>query len=112
VTLSRAWNPGDTAQDGAVIAFAAVVDAHGLPERAAWLADPAPWPARFSRAGTEPQDGDVLLDEESWALRFRREADAPVWRLRNLEPGLRPGEVLTLEDPQGGESAWRVVGLS
>ncbi len=111
VTLARAWHPGDTEEDGAVIAFSAVVDAQGLPDGEAWLADPAPWPARFTRAGAEPEEGDVLFDEESWALRFARDAEAPVWRLRNIAPGFRPGEMLTLQDPRGTESAWRVVGL-
>lgn len=111
VTLSRAWNPGDGQDDEAVITFAAMVDTRGLPERDAWLADPAPWPARFARAGVPPQDGALMLDEESWLLRFATGPDAPSWRLRHIEPGLRPGEMLTLEDPQGRESAWRVVGL-
>lgn len=111
MTLARAWQPGEAPEDEAVIAFSAVVDAQGLPDGEAWLADPAPWPARLTRPGAEPEEGDVLLDDESWALRFARDADAPVWRLRNIAPGLRPGEMLTLQGPRGEESAWRVVGF-
>ena len=116
VTLARAWDPGDRAEEPGRIDFAVALDAQGAPDVQAWLDDPAPWPAVRVREGSPPQVGDVAHDEDGWQLRFSpREGpdpDAPAHRLVHAEGGLRPGVVLTLVAPDGGETSWRVVGVS
>lgn len=113
VTLARAFDAGERADDAGQIEFAIALDPQGHPDVQAWLDDPAPWPARRIRPGTPEQAGDVAHDEEGWQLRFFTDAgqdrDVPVHRLHHIEGGLRPGEVLTLRAPDGEEAAWRVV---
>ncbi len=120
VTLVMAWSPrsavpgGQPESDAPRIVFAIALDAQGQPDADAWQADPSPWPARLERAGAAPVQGDVAHDEGGWSLRFfasdAAAAEAPLHRLLNIAP-LRPGEVLTLRAPNGGEEAWRVVGV-
>ncbi len=87
-----------------------------MPDPQAWLDDPAPWPATRFRPGAPPEPGDVAHDEDGWQLRFYAGApnapDVPVHRFETLGAGLRPGELLRIWDPEGGASAWRVVGVS
>ena len=115
VTLARAWDAAEQAAQAGLIEFVVALDPQGLPDAAAWLGDPEPWPASLARPGEAPLQGDVALDEGGWQLRFvmagAMDPDAPAHRLRNLGGGLRPGEVLTLRAPDGEEAAWRVVGV-
>ena len=115
VTLARAWEPGERPAEAGLIEFAVALDAQGHPDAQAWLDDPVPWPARRVVPGVPDQGGEVAHDEDGWQLRFYpREgvaADAPPHRLRHIAGGLRPGEVLTLRDPEGREASWRVVGV-
>jgi hypothetical protein len=115
VTVVMAWSPGAPGGDSDHrIVFSVALDAQGQPDGAAWLADPAPWPARRDGPGQSALAGDVVHDEDGWSLRFYRDPaaapDAPVHRL--LHRGApRPGEMLTIRDPEGVETAWRVVGI-
>jgi hypothetical protein len=113
VTLARAWDAAEHAEQAGRIEFAAVLDPQGHPDPQAWLADPTPWPARRLRPGSPPQMGDVAHDEDGWQLRFfgpgGEDPDAPAHRICHIGAGLRPGEVLTLCAPSGEETAWRVV---
>ncbi|MBX9593660.1 MAG: hypothetical protein K2X46_04800 [Roseomonas sp.] len=115
VTLVMTWSPGTGVGDEpARIVFAIALDGQGQPDAGAWLADPAPWPARYEAAGKPPMAGDVTHDEDGWSLRFFTDAaaapDAPMHRILHL--GMpRPGEVLTIREPNGAEAAWRVVGI-
>jgi hypothetical protein len=115
VTLTRAWEPGAEGAAGERIEFAVALDANGMPDEAAWLSDPTPWPATRHLPGQPPLRGDVAHDEDGWQLRFfpgqAGDPDMPVHRLCHLGGGLRPGEVLTLRAPNGREGAWRVVGV-
>ena len=113
VTLARAFDAGERAEEAGRIEFAMALDPQGHPDVQAWLDDPAPWPARRIRPGAAEQAGDVAHDEDGWQLRFftdaGRERDVPVHRICHIEGGLRPGEVLTLHAPDGEQAAWRVV---
>lgn len=113
VALARAFDAGERIEQAGRIEFAIALDPHGHPDAQAWLDDPAPWPARRIGPGAADQPGDVARDEDGWQLRFfgdaGRERDVPAHRLRHIEGGLRPGEVLTLRAPDGEETAWRVV---
>jgi hypothetical protein len=115
VTLARAWDAAEQAAQAGLITFVVALDAQGMPDAAAWLDDPEPWPASLVRDGEAPLQGDVALDEDGWQLRFfvagGTDPDAPAHRLLHLGGGLRPGEVLTLRAPEGEEAAWRVVGV-
>jgi hypothetical protein len=115
VTLARAWDAAEQAAQAGLITFVVALDAQGMPDAAAWLDDPEPWPASLVRDGEAPLQGDVALDEDGWQLRFfasgSTDPDAPAHRLLHLGGGLRPGEVLTLRAPEGEEAAWRVVGV-
>ncbi len=115
MTLARAWEPGAEGAAGERIEFAVALDAGGMPDVQAWLHDPNTWPATRHRPGRAPVTGDVAHDEDGWQLRFfagpEGDPDVPAHRLCHLGGGLRPGEVLTLRDPNGREAAWRVVGV-
>ncbi len=120
VTLVRAWEPGAAADEAERIEFAVALDPQGQPDARAWHDDPSAWTATRHLPGRPPERGEVAHDEEGWQLRFHpargsagpgRDAEAPGLRLPALGHGLRPGEVLTLSDPQGAAAAWRVVGV-
>ncbi len=92
------------------------LDAQGQPDAAAWHADPAPWRARRIWPGEPETEGDVLYDPDTgWALRFFRGGadapDAPLHHLRHIPGPMRPGEVLTIEEPDGRGYAFRIVGV-
>ena len=79
-----------------------------------WYADPAPWPVQRCWPGEEPRPGTVQHDEETgWSLHFdpRPElAGDPSLHCRLLTtPFLRPGEYITLQEPDGGEYGYRIV---
>ncbi|NGM23208.1 hypothetical protein G3576_24560 [Roseomonas stagni] len=115
VTLVMAWSPAMApGEEPARIVFSVALDGQGQPDAAAWLADPAAWPARYEAPGKPPMAGDVTHDEDGWSLRFFADAtaapDVPMHRILHLgQP--RPGEVLTIREPSGADAAWRVVGI-
>ncbi|MBI0534440.1 hypothetical protein D9599_02510 [Roseomonas sp. KE2513] len=92
------------------------LDPQGYPDPKAWYADPAPWPARRFWPDQGLMDGDVIYDEDSgWALRFFRRDDSPIDApiqavIRGSGP-CRPGENLTITEPDGRDFAWRIVGV-
>jgi hypothetical protein len=116
VSLARAWDPGEAAAEPGRIAFDVALDPQGHPDVQAWLDDPAPWPAERQYPDGVLEPGDVAHDEDGWQLRFfapgTKDPDSPTHRICHLSGGLRPGEVLTLRAPDGGEASWRVVGVS
>ncbi|MBL6457175.1 hypothetical protein JMJ55_17705 [Belnapia sp. T6] len=82
----------------------------------AWLTDPNPWPATRVTRGAPPRQGDVQWDEHTgWSLRFfpadGDAADAPLHALIRHAGQLRPGEYVTIQEPNGVDFAYRVVGL-
>jgi hypothetical protein len=84
----------------------------------AWHADPKPWPARRVAPGGPAREGDVLFDPdtESWAIRLfpapGAATDAPLHaQLRNAGQ-LRPGEYVTIREPDGTEFSYRVVSVA
>jgi hypothetical protein len=115
VTMVRAWDPGEPAARSDRIEFAVVLDAQRHPDLQAWLDDPKPWPATRHLDGASPLHGDVAHDEDGWQLRFfvagPDAPDVPVHRFCHLDTGFRPGEVVTLREPDGRDLAWRVVGV-
>lgn len=116
VTLVRAWSPADPEGHAAHrITFGMALDAHGGPDAEAWLADPSPWPARRAAVSGPNLAGDVAHDEEGWSLRFWAEdaaaVDAPLHRILGGVGWLRPGEVVTIREPNGADAAWRVVAV-
>jgi hypothetical protein len=96
--------------------LAAKLTPGGQLDAVAWAADPAPWAAQRLWPGAPPRAGDLLHDEETgWSLRFfpgpGEAMDAPL-HAAIQEPGqLRPGEYVTIREPDGPEYAWRVVSV-
>lgn len=99
------------------IAFRGVLDGTRRLDIEAWTEQGAPWPARWLPLGEPPQAGDLHHDpDEGWILRFWPEganaADSPRWRLGAGSEQLRPGEYVTVFAPDGGEWAYRIVGVT
>lgn len=83
---------------------------------AAWLADPAPWPAVRAWPGGAPRPGDVQWDEDTgWSLRFfpteGEGPDAPLQAIIRHTGQLRPGEYVTIRELNGRDYGYRVVGV-
>ncbi|WP_376099813.1 hypothetical protein ACE7GA_12430 [Roseomonas sp. CCTCC AB2023176] len=92
------------------------LDPQGFPDIQAWLADPDSWVARRRWPGEGLMDGDVIHDDDmGWALRFFRRddnpVDAPIHSVLRRTAPCRPGEVVTIAEPDGREHAWRIVGV-
>jgi hypothetical protein len=91
------------------------LDGAGRLDPEAWFADPKPWPARRHWRNEWPRDGDVQLDEETgiWALRFfpkpGEASEAPPYEIVRTNVPMRPGEYLTIREPDGREYAFRIV---
>lgn len=82
----------------------------------AWRNSAAPWPATRIWPGEPPSTGDVQWDEDTgWSLRFfpgdGERVDAPLHSLITNAGQLRPGEYVTIQEPDGGEYGYRVVGV-
>lgn len=92
------------------------LDGNGQPDTPAWAEAPAPWPARRFWPGDGLMQGEALWDEDTgWHLRFYSRDDNPVDApiqsvLRNNGP-YRPGEFMTITEPDGAEYSWRIVGV-
>lgn len=84
----------------------------------AWQAGPGPWPARRLWPGGPPQDGDVQFDADtaSWSIRLfpvpGAATDAPLHALIRHAGQLRPGEYVTIGEPDGTEFSYRVVSVA
>lgn len=93
------------------------LDAAGRPDGAAWDADPEPWRARRVLPGAAPVEGDVQFDPDNgWSIRFYGTAadspDAPETRFDSGTEPVRPGEYVTVTEPDGAEYAYRVVAVA
>lgn len=97
--------------------IALALDGTGRPDVAAWLADPAPWRARRLLPGSAAVAGDVQHDpDHGWSVRFFGTAsegpDAPEARLDFGPDPVRPGEHVTVTEPDGTTFTYRVVGVA
>lgn len=93
------------------------LDAGGRPDAAAWAADPVPWRARRIVPGADAEPGDVQHDpDHGWSIRFfGRAADGPDAPETHFQCGpdpLRPGDYVTVTEPDGIEFVYRVVGVA
>jgi hypothetical protein len=93
------------------------LDAAGQPDAAAWWADPAPWHARRMAPGLPAAEGDVQYDaDHGWSIRFFAAAaegpDMPETRFDCGAEPLRPGQHVTVTEPDGTAYAYRVVGVA
>lgn len=92
------------------------LDAEARLDVAAWVADPAPWPAERARPGAPPQGGDVQYEPEAgWALRFFTGSDdspdVPSVMMVPQDGRIRPGSYIRLFDPCDVPRDYRVVGV-
>ena len=93
------------------------LDAGGRPDATAWAADPAPWRARRILPGAEAEQGDVQHDaDHGWSIRFfGRAAEGPDAPEAGFDCGpdpVRPGEYVTVTEPDGSQFTYRVVGIA
>jgi hypothetical protein len=117
VTLALAAGPGFP--DGSTehrYAIDLALDAGGHPDPAAWTADPEPWRAERVTPGAEPVQGDVQHEpDHGWSIRFFGAAaegpDAPEARFDCGPDPVRPGEYVTVTEPDGSEWTYRVVAV-
>jgi hypothetical protein len=116
VTLVLASGPGFPQGDPECrYEIEVTLDSTGRLNPEAWFADPNPWPARRHWRNEWPRDGDVQLDEETgiWALRFfpkpGEAGEAPPYEIVRTRVPMRPGEYLTVREPDGREYAYRIV---
>jgi len=91
-----------------------LLDPAGHLDPAAWLADPNPWPARRHWPGEPTREGDVQHDPETgWSLRFfpapGEAGDAPLHEVIRGAALMRPGEYLSIREPDGVEYSYRIV---
>jgi hypothetical protein len=117
VTLVMAWGPGYPAgKEAPRTEMEFTLDKQGYPDPEAWRNASAPWRARRSWPGEEDWEGDVQYDPDTgWSLRFFPVAaaapDAPLHDLVQMSGPLRPGEIVTIREPDGASYAWRVVSV-
>ena len=76
----------------------------------AYFADPRPWRVRRFRPDRPDWTGDLVREEDSWALRGGPAEDGPLWFVDVR--GMHPGEYLTLRRPDGEELLYRVVSVA
>jgi len=98
---------GDTAQGLEVVA-ALTLD--GQLDTDAYFADPRPWQARRFRPERPDWHGELVREDEGWALRGEPAEDGPLWFLQART--LHPGNYMTLSRPDGAEFGFRIVGLT
>ncbi|NBQ74006.1 MAG: hypothetical protein EBU14_01305 [Acetobacteraceae bacterium] len=118
VTLSLAAGPGFPL--GCVdhrYEIELALDAAGHPDALAWAEDPAPWRARRYRPDAPPEQGDVQYDgDNGWFIRFSgsqaERLDAPEARFDPGTSPIRPGEHVTITEPEGGLFDYRIVAVS
>lgn len=117
VTLVMASGPGyPEGSEAHRYEMTITLDSHGCPDAHAWRTDPEPWPARRRWPGEPDLRGDVQHDADvGWWLRFFRDTaqapDAPPHDIQLHAGPLRPGEMLTIREPDGRLYDWRVVGV-
>jgi hypothetical protein len=76
----------------------------------AYYADPRPWRARRFRPDRPDWQGELVREEETWALRGAPEEDGPLWFLDART--LHPGNYITLHRPDGASLIYRVVSVA
>jgi len=86
-----------------------VLDQGGRIGLETYYADPRPWRVRRFRPDRPDWTGDLVREEEGWALRGGPAEDGPLWFLDVR--GLHPGEYLTLRRPDGEELVYLVVNV-
>jgi hypothetical protein len=125
VTLALAHGPGFP--DGSPehrYELRVILDSRGCLDPKAWLADPEPWPTRRTAPGGAVQRGDVQHDpDHGWYVTFvpsgdgggggggGGDPDAPVHHVLHATGPMRPGEYLTITEPDGRDYEYRIVGV-
>jgi hypothetical protein len=67
------------------------------------------WEVAWTGPDGEARAGELVQIDTGWALRHDQGDDDPVWP---LQAGvLRPGESVTLREPDGGQTEFRVVSV-
>jgi len=110
VTALLAAGPGapeGDVQQGLELILA--LDPDGAIGAQTFFSDPRPWRARRFRPEREDWLGELVREDEAWALRGEPESDGPLWFLD--AQSMRPGSYLTLRRPDGEEFSFRIVSV-
>jgi hypothetical protein len=75
----------------------------------AWELDPEPWPARRFWPDRDDWHGELIRAADAWALRAKQDDNEPLWLLEGKL--FRPGEYVTIRQPDGEEWVFRTVGV-
>lgn len=119
VTLALAAGPGfpqGSPDRRYEISVALTPGGHLDPE--AWAAASDPWPARRIWPGAPSREGDVQYDADTngWSIRLfpgqGETADVSQQAQIRHAGQIRPGEYVTIQEPDGTEFSYRVVGLA
>ncbi len=92
------------------------LEAGGVLDPARWQSDPEPWRATRLWPGEAPRRGDVQWDDDTgWWVRFfpgeDSAPDAPVHGVLRPAGSLRPGDYVTIVEPDGQEYGYRIVSV-
>ena len=79
----------------------------GQIDAASYDAAETPWLARREQNGTPPREMELIRIDEGWALQSTDSLDDPVWGLEGYI--FRPGELVRIGRPDGGELLYRIV---
>ena len=97
---------GDTTE---ILEFLADLTVDGWISAERWAAVADGCRARRVRGGREEWTGLLVREEGRWALRPRDGGEDVPWFI--LVQRLRPGEYLTLQNPNGDELGFRIVNV-
>lgn len=83
------------------------LNTQGQIDAAAYDNDPFPWLATRNRPGMEDRRSELIRLDEGWALQSMVSEDDPLWAFEGHV--FRPGELVRLGRPDGGELLYRIV---
>ncbi len=110
LTLILAQGPGKPdgdVDDRLILHLALTVQGHV--DLNAYDSAPEPWLATHTRNGADPRTLEVIRLDEGLALQSTSSMDDPVWAFEGHV--FRPGELVRMQGPNGGELLFRIVAL-
>lgn len=75
----------------------------------AFQAAHAPWLAARDRPGLKTKQSELVHEDDTWALKSLSDDDDPLWVVEGHV--FRPGELVVLRRPDGGELLFRIVAV-
>ena len=101
------WAPNGDLNDQ--IDLLVQLNPQGHMDAAAYEADPESWVATRIRPGESPRPGRLMRVDGGWFVRGPKGDDEPLWDF--TADILRPGEVVSLRQPDGTLLLFRIVAV-